>query len=230
MITSPIILSPFRRVVEGISMPAEYDDGNTFMRFLWSDPAYRTVVGGIVQEWIDVRGSGRKLTNTTPANGGKLEADCIRFIAAETRALRLRVTMAAPTMLYLVVRPDAWSTNRILDGGLSSVPFAGWASTPNYYFGPSGAQITGFSISIGDWHIIRARIDGANSYVQVDNGAKVTGDMLTTSLGGITLAARYNLAQNWSDVSYKDVMVRQISESDATAQKFYDYLKAYHGI
>lgn len=231
MILSKTIISPFASGVPPLVIPSEVSDGNTWLRVKYDDPVFRTVVGGIVTEWIDVMGSGRKLTNPTPANGGKLEADCVKFISAESRALRLQTALGAPTMLYLVIRPDSWvSTNRILDGGLSNAPFGMVTAEPQYYFGPSGYSIAGINIPTGSWSIVRALINGANSYVQVNNGSKITGDMGVTSLGGITLGARYTVAANWANVSYKEVMMRQIAETDVVADKFYTYLKALYGI
>jgi hypothetical protein len=63
-----------------------------------------------------------------------------------------------------------------------------------------------------DFILLRAKFNGANSSIQVNDTAAGTGNVGTTAAAGVCLGARNDRFQP-AEVTYKDVVIRTVNDS-----------------
>ena len=186
-----------------------------------------------VAEWEDKLGSGRDLLQSDDAK--KLIYNYLGITATPTDDYMKTEAFAfnQPLTAYLVARVNVWGEYRALmdgNGGASTIVYCR-TSTPSIKAYAGGLSDANSNLAVGAWGIVRVVFNGANSILQVNKTAAVTGNFGAQAAGGITIATAgdHSNAANFAAASYKEIIFKSGAGDDTEYNELYDYWQLKYG-
>ena len=189
-------------------------DGNTI---LWWDADDKYINNPVK----DKLGSGNDVIT---GSCGLSDEDGFTFNGIDQYLRTANFALAQPFMVYIVFKQDGWgSTNRIFSGAVvNSSELFQQSMQPMYKADGEGAAPDYLldKHSLKTFGILKILFNGANSTIQIDDTAKITGyDFNSSGLLGITLGANYeNVA--FSKISVKDLIIRSSSANETVINNY----------
>jgi peptidoglycan/xylan/chitin deacetylase (PgdA/CDA1 family) len=135
-------------------------------------------------------------------------------------------TFAQPEEIFMLFRLRNWVVNRGIMDGFTANSGLLYTQTSEPTFKAYGGSA--FSAAITEartakWVILRVLFNGANSEVQIDNNATVTGSFGTTAMAGLTIGALPD-GSGWSNIEVKEIIGRKSVSSESEKTNLYNYL------
>lgn len=217
-------------IAEDVVVPSILEDGNTVAWFDM-DESYMTKDGAnLVSQWADRSGEDNHLLQAG--------ADSIKPVWSSTGVLFDGVddflkcatfTIVQPEHIYIVLRQKTWTTNdAIFDGdGINQGKLMQKNGTPSMRI-YAGAEIPADNtqiITLDTFGIVKVLFNGASSYIQADEITRSTGDAGAVDLDGFTLAST-GAGSAFSHIEVKEVIIRNVADSDPNALIISNYLKS----
>jgi len=152
-----------------------------------------------------------------------------RMVAGETGYAAYMKTAAftlnQPVFIYGVMKLNAWAVNKILFDG-NTYPTATLicaGTTPELRISAGSQVAKNTNMTLGEWKVVRVLFDGANSFLQIMNTNKTTGNADAGNAGGWTLGAKAD-GSLISDLSFKEAILRNNSDSAEYQASLYNHL------
>jgi hypothetical protein len=198
-----------RSIVKKAGVIAYYDPGytNSLMSFNGSGVVS---MSNLVETTTGIASSLSQTISTnqpylTNAVGGR---SVLYFNGTSHHLLTPFFTLHQPEELYLSFSLVSWVLSRRLFDGrtVNSGTLYETPTTPSLtvYSGVAGPVTTG--IGIGAFHVARVRFNGTNSAISVDNGADVSSDAGTNSMGGFVVGANGALGL-WANIEVATIIL-----------------------
>ena len=210
--------------------PSVLSDGNTVAWYIADDLTTITKDGSNrVSQWDDYLGSGHDLIQATDTWKPLWSADGILFDGVDNWMKTAAFTWEQPEMIYMVVKQVTWIASGIIifDGNTNDKgKLVQYIATPGIgvYAGNISAQNN--NLVIDTWSIVRVLFNGASSKLQVNETAATTGNFGANNMGGFTLASKGTPAGVWANIQIKEIILRNIDDTDADEQAIYNYLES----
>lgn len=218
---------------EGIT-PFWQTDGNTVGWYDWSNTATITKDGGSpndkISKWACALGTGHDIIRPGVGYEPYYRPTGVYFTGASS-LLRLAFTYEQPASCYAVVR----IINRVVGDsflcgyGTDVGRFKHYVGSPNTNTVlNSGASLVNTTIGTTEG-ILRSVANGANSSIQWNEGTKATGNAGVNNPNGITLGGNSGIAET-CEVEFKELIFRDVVDSEADSDAIYNYLKAKYSL
>lgn len=209
-------------------------DGNTFGWYDAGDAESLTLNSvDKVELWEDQLGGGNNLVGPTESTSPDFVTDEIRFNddSSSTERLVKSATLVQPEMLYLVVKVmDINPNDAIIDGYTSGTGRLSFIGTALYISASAPACGRSMAAYVGQYVIIRAKINHENSALRINAGAEATGDPGDNNMGGLYLGMVGGGGSGACNVYYKELIVRRVIDSEADDTLVYNYLATKYSI
>lgn len=222
-------------VINNILYPAILGDGNTVGFYDYLDNFTLTADGVLrVSEWRDKLGGLHTLTTPNVNNQPLLTSDGILFEGNQRGLSAGAFTFNQPAYFYLVAKQITWTAAEAFGFGNSGVytgMLAQRTSSPNIAaYAGSYSSLNG-NMPLDTFVIIRLLFNGANSKLQVDATAAVSGNFGAGAIGGLNLGQiENNMGATTSHICVKGLIARNHADSEAEETKIYNFLKSYYSI
>jgi peptidoglycan/xylan/chitin deacetylase (PgdA/CDA1 family) len=132
-----------------------------------------------------------------------------------------------PTTIFALIKPLTWGGNATLIDGknTNSGLLRQRTTTPNVavYAGTAYSNESA-NLTLNEWHIVRIVFNGANSVLQVDDNAPITGNFGATNMNGITLGSTASLTLPAS-FAYKELLFSRVLVDNDNTTIITNYLK-----
>jgi hypothetical protein len=218
-------------VTNNITHPLILEDGNTVGWYIASDLSTITKDGSdLVSVWGDKLGNNN-LSQSTDARKPTWTANGISFIS--TSHLIKAFALIQPYIIYAVQKVTSWNSGYYLfNGGNQDIGVYQATSTPKIYIdaGAGCDYNANLNFTLNQKAILRCMIKGANSFIQMDSSAAVTGNSGSGNPGGFSIGRRYDYIGNGADRIVNEVIVRKSADSTPNQTIIYNYLKAKNGL
>jgi hypothetical protein len=138
-------------------------------------------------------------------------------------------TLIQPIIIYMVVKQITWSDVHYFTCGNigDTLDIIQWTTTPNIIAEAGALSSPSDKLALNTWGIIRVQFNGVSSKLIVDSNTPITGNFGNGNPGGFTLAAN-SAGTACSNISVKEVILRNIIESTPNELLIYSYLKNKH--
>lgn len=135
-----------------------------------------------------------------------------------------------PEFIYIVVKQVTWTNaDYIFDGGSLNVGrLQQTGSTPQLKIYAGTDSAANSNLAVNTWGIVRVLFNGANSKLQVNNTAAITGDFGASNMGGFSLGARGTVG-NYGNIEVKEVILRNVDDTGVDETAIYNYLATKYG-
>lgn len=210
-------------------VPAILSDTN--LTWAWYDYAAAGTLGiddpDLVNAWNDVNETGHNITGLTTKRP-TLTADGILFNGSTNRLISVQdATLDQPTMVYAVLKQVSWTKlDRIWDGYNQYTTLATQnPTTPTFGIYAGDTAITSDELAIGDFGIIVACYDGANSFLKIGDNVAKTGDVGDADFDGFSLGATGGAALQYANICVKEIIIRKQNDSEINRLSIINYLK-----
>jgi hypothetical protein len=207
-------------------------DGHTVAWYLSQDTTTITKgAGNLVSRWNDKLGSGHDLIQATESDKPLWSSEGITFDGIDNYLQTVNFTFNMPVFIYAVIKQISYTSGRCMIDGKKANYGAVYqdGTTPNIILYAGGVVGGSMDLVIGEWGILRALFNGVSSKLIVDNHTPVTGDSGSQNPGGITLGANGNIDTNpvsgFSNIAFKELVFRDVSDSAPDELSIYSYLK-----
>lgn len=182
-----------------------------------------------VSVWKDLSGSNNPLNQATGTSQPKWQSTGILFDGVDNY-MKAPVVRNQPQTIYVVLKTVTWGSSDYYISGNnlgSAMQLLSEGGSPNircYNGANSGLTPT----TIGAFVIIRIVFNGANSSLQVNNAAAVTGNFGANN--GITICiGSYGTTDGASNIEVKEAIFRNAADDAATQISIYNYLANKYG-
>ena len=208
--------------------------GNTVAWYDSSDLTTITKDGGnLVSRWNDKLLSGHDLIQATGTNQPLwVVNDGVLFDGVDNFMRTATFPYIQPEFIYAVVRQVTWINTRKLMDGYDADSAVVWelAGSPNLqlYAGTGGFPVNG-NLAVNTWGIMRMLWSGAATKFIINNTVPTTGNPGTPAMNGVCLGARFDGLSGWSNVQFKEVIYRNISDNAVNEVAIYNYLATKYG-
>jgi len=185
----------------------------------------------LVSDWADYLGSGNDLVQGTGADQPVWSSDGILFDGvSDFMKVTAGFLYPQPEMIYIVVKQISWSSfDRFFDGDVGDRnQLIQTDGTPNLIMRSSGSS-TSDSLALNTFGIVRSLTNGANSTFQINDNTLINWIATNFAMNGFVLGARGSVA-NFSNIQVKEVILRNVDDTDATEEAIYLYLKRKYGL
>jgi hypothetical protein len=223
----------------GASPPAFLtNDGHTMGWFKYDAAATITYSSGVlVSTWADSLGSGHDLVQATTTYQPDWDSvSGITFDGGDEflKTAYISNDVVSPMHVYLVMKQISWGEIHFIFDGNDNNSFTITQFTPS----PTIAGFNGTwqdppssDLAVGDWGIVRVLFSGVTSHMTVDGHDQITCNMGngTTIINGWTLGSEAN-GTNPSNISVKELIVRNIGDTASDETDIYNYLKAKYSL
>lgn len=199
---------------------------------------------GFVVTVYDQSGNARNLTQSTAANqpqivnagalftGANSKPEC-RFDGTNDRMTTGAFTFTAPTTYFMVCRQISFTNGDRLIDGLASAnksDLQQFTTSPNIVLQTDASFITLTTHAIGSDGLLTCVTDTTSSSIRRNNDAAVTGTLLASVMGGITLGCAQNLTA-FGNMGFQELVLYPInmaSGDQTTARgRFNDFYALY---
>ncbi len=203
---------------------------------LWvkSDTGITIVTG--VSQWDDQSGNGNHLTQATGTRQPTVVAaalngiDGIQFDGTSDLMSSPAFTRAAPSTVFMVVRPDSWTANDYLFEAGTAGSFACLQRTATPHMSMlSGAFLDNGNLAVGAFGLVTCIFNGVSSVFQVQSTAETTGDSGASAANGFTIGARPTTT-GFSNITVMEVVVMDGVASTPQRDEFKAYVLARYNI
>jgi len=215
--------------------PAVLEDGSTVAWYIADNLTTITKDGAdLVSRWNDYLGSGHDLIQATGTNQPLWSSDGILFDGVDNFMKTAAFTYVQPEMIYMVFKQVTWTLyDRIFDGNIVSTgQLAQRETTPNllYFAGGGGGDCEDpGNLAVNTWGIIRMLFNGASTKFIINETTPITCFPGLSNMGGFTLGARGDDV-SWSNIEVKEIILRNVDDTDANETDIYNYLKNKYGL
>lgn len=188
--------------------------------------------GGKISSWRDKLLSGHDLSAPTSGSRPLLTANGILFDASNNNYMVTdNFTYDQPMQVYAVCRQVTWTNADYLwDGTVNNAALAQFGTTPALVlYAGSSPEPSNTNMTLNVFHLIRTLCHGANSFIQIDDTAKATGNPGTGAPGGISLACARGVSA-LANAEYKELIFRNVADDATTYAAIADYLIAKYSL
>jgi hypothetical protein len=201
---------------------------------LWIDYLDLTTItkdgSDLVSAWNDKLASGRNMVQATAELQPLYTADGIVFTAAAAATgKKLSATnwmsgVAQPYSFYTIMKVNSigWNCGAIGNDAAQLVVFLR-TGTPKTISVASGIESARVACPLNEYFILKAQINGANSWFQINDNDRVTGNF-----GAYGPHWTFNIgvgAGAYANVAFKELIFRIAADSDPNVTLIDDYLK-----
>jgi len=212
---------------EGSSINVEdvISDGNTVAWYLADDLTTITKDGSdLVSQWSDKLASGHDLLQATGTNQPLWVAPgTVRFDGVDDVMKTAAFTYEQPESIYMIINFITLTADDYAMDGNTTITGTIYESAVNIY-AYAGTLSTGIPTTTGVYHIVRIVFNGANSKIQLDNNAAVTGNFGAANMGGFNLGSRIGTPKNYANIEVKEIILRNVVDSVENEDAIYNYL------
>lgn len=206
------------------SYPACLDDANHW----WYDATDLTTItkdgSNLVSVWA-AKGGAATGKNLLQADGAKqplwVSPGTIRFDGVDNFLKSAAFTWNQPCFIYFLGKQITWTANDTwFDGGTDAraiIQQTPTAPTIKAYAGTISSANA--NLLVNTWGIVRVLFNGANSKLQVNATAAVTGDFGANNMGGFTLGNRVSVPL-YSNIEVKDIICANTTDAANEAEIF----------
>jgi hypothetical protein len=135
-----------------------------------------------------------------------------------------------PCFFYIVLRQITWTINKRLLSGNVAADFTLYQNiaTPqiNLY---AGAGFGNTNLILNTFSILRSSLNGINSSIQINKTVISNGDASINNPDGFNIGSD-SAPGGWSNVEFKEIILRKITDNAATQDAIYNYLKTANGV
>jgi hypothetical protein len=183
-----------------------------------------------LEKWED-KGGNADADLGVLSSYAQITEDGISFNGTNQSIQSGTIILAQPCIVYAVLRMDTWTDwDYMCDGKvLNSGAIINENATPKIC-AYAGSQ-SGFAVglTVGQFGIVRLKLNGANSKLIANNGTPVTGNFGSTAMEGVTLGSKASGA-NFAHVTFKEYICRIGDESTTKEDCIYNWLKDKYGL
>jgi hypothetical protein len=205
--------------------------GNTVA---WYDSTDLTTItkdgSDFVSLWKDKLLSGNDLVQATGTNQPKWVLNDGVVLDGVDNFMIKAFTLNQPCMVYFVFRQITWTINDVvIYGGTDVRSYLRQHDENTVLSAYQGTAYSGYLYCpLTTFHLVRWVLNGANSKIQKNNDAAITGDFGATALQGLTLGSNYYGILN-SNVQFKEIILRSVADDAGDETNIYNYLAGKHG-
>jgi hypothetical protein len=187
-----------------------------------------TSSGGFASRWADQSGHGNDAIQNTATNQPALQASGSLLFDGVDNFMSCALTSPQPVQFYLKGKQVTWTLDRRIVGASGSNKCNLYQAVSTPKIGASSDNVNFLPSSSSDWLVNTTGVvawcfDGANSSLQVDNNAAITGDAGTQDLLAFRLGAGSNPAVT-SNIELEHFLVFSGNHSDVAKAKLITYL------
>jgi hypothetical protein len=207
-------------------------DGATVAWYDSSDLTTITKDGSdFVSRWNDKLGSGHDLIQATAASQPKwYTGDGVLFDGVNDFMKTGAFIYIQPNTIYIVFKMITYTRNNTVFDGYNTYSGGVWTETSspmlNLYYGESLFNST---FSVGNYGIIRAKVQNINSKLQINNLTASMGNVGNANLNGFTLASRGLGDLRYGNIQVKEVILRNVADNADDETAIYNYLASKYG-
>ena len=213
--------------------PGQINDGNTVAWYIADELSTITKDGSdLVALWADYLGSGRDLVQGTGADKPMWSENGVLFGGGSDFMKTAAFTLVQPEMIYIVFKNVTWILNTwVLDGNAT---FSGalyqTPNTPDIRAYAGSVSDINSNLPVNTFGIVRILFNGVSSTIQVDETTQTTRNFGAADMGGFTLGARGDGLASFANIQIKEVILRNVDDTDATEEAIFRYLKRKYGL
>jgi len=219
---------------DGFTYSGTYNASGTFTSYITAQGGNlfltSTLFDGDVTALNIIRIYGKHLTQINGAMQPLWSVNGVLFDGVNDFMKTYPFVFIQPEFLYSVKRQVTWVISRSLHDGNANFTGYLWqaAATPqiNLY---AGADLVNLNLVVNTFSIIRSLLNGVNSSIQINNTASIIGNAGAANMGGFTLGARSDGANN-SNIEVKEIILRRSADNAATQAAIYNYLKNINSV
>ena len=234
-ILRPVLRTPLSALTSryggGIDYPALLNDGNTKAWFDMAEDYMTIPQSNQVSQWSDRSGNDNHLLQATEAYWPFWSADGLLFNGAQSGMQAVSFPLAQPIFIYAVLKQVTWTdADRIWDGNLSNRGSVYQGSgSPGLHPRAGGVGLVNYNLDVGEWGILRVLYNWESSSFQINETLKATGNYGPLAMDGFSLGQLSTTGQK-SNIEVKEVIIRNVVDSDADSKIIHDYLKAKYSL
>lgn len=220
-------------VTNDIEYPAIFSDGNTTRWFDFTDVSTITKDGS-----NNISRVNHKLDNTKyiqPWNGAPAwSTDNGATFDGTNDGLRTTTNLAitGSFTVYLVMKVNTQTYNKhVLCFDESYITGIKYGATPDSVFLEdlsTSADKAGLGTSV--FRIVRLRIDGVNSFIQINKLIASTGNWASYGISWLNIGSGPVNASTFAACSVRELIVRKVADSDDNMENIYAFLKSKHNL
>ena len=233
----------FASTLSGYKIKGTYDstvtnvisDGHTLAWYKFDDLSTVTKDGSnLVAEWADYLMSGRDLIQATGTNQPEWKSTGIEFNGSDNFMKTDTFAYDQPIMIYMVLNPITSTSGDVVYDGYAAaniVYFFQNAVSPSVTLKTSSTIIDATTATTNTYHIYRCLINGTSSKLVID-AVETTGSLTTGgtyNIGGFTLGSTH-AGGSCSNIAVKEIILRNIVDSEEDEEYIYNYLKDKYGL
>ena len=206
--------------------PTVLEDGNTVAWYDYTATDTITKDGSnFVSRWNDRLGSGHDLIQETGTNQPLLTSTGVLFDGVDNYMQVLPFSLEQPEFVYIVLNQKTWTDiDYIFDGNAAdSGAMIQRGFSPNFRF-YAGAILDVQGITLGNYGIVRALYNGAQSKIIVNENSPVIGNLGTASMNGYRLGVGGN-GSRFGNFEVSEIVIRNVVDTEQDEALIYNYLK-----
>ena len=201
-------------------------DGSTVAWYDFTATSTLTDDGaGVISKWKDKLDSGHDLI-ASGTQRPTLGTTGITFNGTTNEMICADFGYEQPEMIYMVIDLLVWTKSKyIMDGTTAGGGLmACYAVSPRIRIN-AGSNILNDGFIIGEFGVVRALFNGANSKFWFNDSGYAIANVGTSDMGGITLGNYGGLGNLRANFIIKELVCRNVVDSEADEAAIYDYLK-----
>lgn len=205
------------------------DDGNTVRWYDFSDITTLTDDGGgVISAAKDKLNDGGDISSVGTSRPILTNTGLLFDGINDYMRTAAGLVYNQPVMIYLVIKQVSWgSYRRILGGTAGACMIRQRETSPNIQLN-AGTNMGNYSVPLGEYFILRVLFNGANSSIQRNNVAAVTGDAGTAAIGSFGIGTYYDADGSWSNIELRESIFRDAADDANVQAAIYSYLEKKH--
>lgn len=216
--------------INKIAEPNVLFDGNTIA---WYDYTKKVTKDGsdFVSVWGDISGNSNNLLQAIGTNQPLWRQTGILFDGIDN-FMKATFTFNQPEQIYIVLRQVSWTANRrLFDGGNDATgALQQHPSTPSLFVYAGSQSSANANLAVGSFGIVKILFNGASGKFQINKTTEITGNFGSLNMGGIVLGARGDTTGSYSNVEFKEAILRNVADSAENKSDIDNYLSRKYGI
>ena len=214
--------------------PAILNDGNTSA---WFTPCNATTVTKDIDNYVevvnDISGNSKHLLQSTIEKKPLWTNEGLLFDGINDEMFATTLDIPQPMVIYSVTKELSFSNNGSLFSSLN-LPvcvYNGGNKNNLFIYAGGGNSPSDFMYQLNKALIIRARLNGNNTSVQILDRVFTSGNAGGHGIAGLSIGSnRVYGNPPYSNVLYSEIIIRKIQDTPETEQLIYDYLKSKYNL